>query len=140
MSTTLLQPYLFFGGRSDEAITFYRTALKAEVVMCMHYKESPEKSPMPLPPGWEEKVMHAEIKIGGASMLLSDGCGEEQKFGGFSLSLVYQDEAEAKRAYEALSAGGEAHMPLTKTFFAKAFGMVQDRFGVNWMVMVPAAA
>ena len=139
MSTTLLQPYLFFGGRSDEAIAFYGTALKAEVVMCMRYKESPEPPQMPLPPGWEEKVMHAEIKIGGASMLLSDGCGEEQKFDGFSLSLVYQDEAEAKRVYEALSAGGQAHMPLTKTFFAKAFGMLQDRFGVNWMVMVPAA-
>jgi PhnB protein len=139
MSTTLLQPYLFFAGRGDEAIAFYRTALKAEVVMCMHYKESPEPPQMPLPPGWEEKIMHAEIKIGGASILLSDGCGEEQTFAGFSLSLVLQDEAEAKRAYEALSAGGEAHMPLTKTFFAKAFGMLKDRFGVNWMVMVPAA-
>ncbi len=138
MSNTLLQPYLFFAGRGDEAIAFYRTAIQAEVVMCMHYKESPEPSPMPLPPGWEEKIMHAEIKIGGASLLLSDGCGEEQTFAGFSLSLILQDEAEARRAYEALSAGGEAHMPLTRTFFAKAFGMLRDRFGVNWMVMVPA--
>jgi PhnB protein len=138
MSTTLLQPYVFFGGRADEAIAFYRTAIKAEIGMRMLYKESPEKSPMPLPPGWGEKVMHAEIKIGGSSLLMSDGCGEEQKFEGFSLSLVYQDEAEAKRAYDALSAGGEASMPLTKTFFAKAFGMVRDRFGINWMVMVPA--
>ena len=139
MSTTLLQPYLFFAGRGAEAIAFYRTALKAEVGMCMHYKESPEPPQMPLPPGWEEKIMHAEIKIGGASLLLSDGCGEAQKFEGFSLSLILQDEAEARRTYDALAAGGEASMPLMKTFFAKAFGMVRDRFGVNWMVMVPAA-
>jgi PhnB protein len=105
----------------------------------MRYKESPEPPQMPLPPGWTEKIMHAEIKIGSNSLLLSDGCGEEQTFAGFSLSLVFSDEAEAKRAYEALSAGGEAHMPLTRTFFARAFGMLKDRFGVNWMVMVPAA-
>jgi PhnB protein len=139
MSTTLLQPYLFFAGRSDEAIAFYRTALKAEVVMRMTYKESPEKSQMPLPPGWEEKVMHANIKIGSTSMMLSDGCGEAQKFEGFSLALTLDDEAEAKRAFDALAAGGAVDMPLTKTFFAKAFGMVRDRFNVNWMVMVPAA-
>lgn len=138
MSTTLLQPYVFFNGRSDEAIAFYRTALKAEVVMRMTYKESPEKSQMPLPPGWEEKVMHANIKIGSSNMLLSDGCGEAQKFEGFSLALTLDDEAEAKRMFDALAAGGEVNMPLSKTFFAKAFGMVRDRFGVNWMVMVPA--
>jgi PhnB protein len=82
--------------------------------------------------------MHAEIKVGGSSMLLSDGCGEGQKLQGFSLAITLQDEAEAKRAFEALSAGGEVDMPLTKTFFAIAFGMVRDRFGVSWMIMVPA--
>jgi len=138
MSNIQLQPYLFFNGRSDEAIAFYRTALKAEVVMRMTYKESPEKSQMPLPPGWEEKVMHANIKIGSANMLLSDGCGEAQKFEGFSLALTLDDEAEAKRAFDALADGGAVDMPLTKTFFAKAFGMARDRFNVSWMVMVPA--
>jgi len=139
MPNTALEPYLFFNGRSDEAIAFYRTALKAEVVMRMTYKESPEKSQMPLPPGWEEKVMHANIKIGSANMLLSDGCGGDQKFEGFSLALTFNDDAEAKRAYDALVDGGQADMPLTKTFFATSFGMLRDRFGVNWMLMVPAA-
>jgi PhnB protein len=139
MSNTALEPYLFFNGRSDEAIAFYRTALNAEVVMRMTYKESPEKSQMPLPPGWEEKVMHANIKIGSANMLLSDGCGGDQKFEGFSLALTFKDDAEAKRAYDALVDGGQADMPLMKTFFATSFGMLRDRFGVNWMLMVPAA-
>ena len=139
MPNTALEPYLFFNGRSDEAIAFYRTALNAEVVMRMLYKESPEKSQMPLPPGWEEKVMHANIKIGSANMLLSDGCGEDQKFEGFSLALTFNDDAEAKRAFDALVEGGEVNMPLTKTFFATSFGMLRDRFGVNWMLMVPAA-
>ncbi|HSI13226.1 MAG TPA: VOC family protein [Chthoniobacter sp.] len=139
MPNTALEPYLFFNGRSDEAIAFYQTALNAEIVMRMTYKESPEKSQMPLPPGWEEKVMHANIKIGSANMLLSDGCGEPQKFEGFSLALTFNDDAEAKRAYDALVEGGEVNMPLMKTFFATSFGMLRDRFGVNWMLMVPAA-
>lgn len=139
MPNTALEPYLFFNGRSDEAIAFYQAALKAEVVMRMLYKESPEKSQMPLPPGWEEKVMHANIKIGSAHMLLSDGCGGDQKFDGFSLALTFTDDAEAKRAFDALVDGGKVNMPLTKTFFATSFGMLRDRFGVEWMLMVPAA-
>lgn len=139
MPNTALEPYLFFNGRSDEAIAFYQAALNAEVVMRMLYKESPEKSQMPLPPGWEEKVMHANIKIGSANMLLSDGCGGDQKFEGFSLALTFKDDAEAKRAFDALVEGGQVNMPLTKTFFATSFGMLRDRFGVEWMIMVPAA-
>ena len=138
MSTTL-NPYLFFNGRADEAIAFYRKALNAELIMRMTYQESPEKSQMPLPPGWEAKVMHADIKIGNSNMMLSDGCGGEQKFEAFSLSLTFETDAEAKRAYDALAEGGEADMPLTKSFFATSFGMLRDRFGVNWMLMVLAA-
>jgi PhnB protein len=119
MSDTLLQPYLFFGGRSEEAIEFYKKALHAKVEMLMRYKESPEPSQMPLPPNWDDKVMH------------------EKGFEGFSLSLTTRDEAEAKRMFDALLDGGEVNMPLTKTFFSPAFGMVRDRFGINWMVMVP---
>jgi PhnB protein len=137
MTATLLQPYLFFGGNAEEAIKFYCGAIKAEVEMLMRYKDSPEPPQMPLPPGWENKVMHASIKFGAATIMLSDGCGDEPKFGGFSLSLIVPDEAEAKRVYAALSAGGAASMPLTKTFFSPAFGMLTDRFGVGWMVMVP---
>jgi PhnB protein len=140
MTSPVLEPYLFLGGRAEEAIEFYRTALKGEVQMKMLYKESPEKSAMPMPPGWENKVMHASVKIGNINLMMSDGCGpNETGFSGFSLSLTLTDEAEAKRVYEALSAGGKAEMPLTSTFFAVAFGMLEDRFGIGWMVMVPRA-
>lgn len=139
MSTALVQPYLFLGGRGDEAIAFYGSALKAEVEMLMHYKESPEPSPMPLPPGWENKIMHAALRIGGSTVMLSDGCGpNESGYKGFSLSYSAPDEAEAKRAFAALSNGGEVDMPLTKTFYSPCFGMVTDRFGICWMVIVMA--
>lgn len=138
MSDITLQPYLFFGGRTEEAIEFYRGALQAEVVMLMRYSDSPEPPQMRLPPGWDKKVMHSEIKFGSSRILLSDGCDSNSKpFDGFSLSLTLSSEAEARRVYSALSAGGEPSMPLTKTFFSPAFGMLRDRFGVNWMVMVP---
>jgi PhnB protein len=137
MSDTKIQPYLFLAGRGDEAIEFYKKALKAEVEMLMRYKESPEPSPMPLPPGWSEKIMHANLRIGGATILLSDGCGTDHPgFHGISLTFNTPDEAEARRAYAALSEGGETSMPLTKTFFSPCFGMLTDRFGVCWMVIV----
>jgi PhnB protein len=139
MPKTQIQPYLFFAGRGDEAIEFYRTALHAEVEMRMLYKDNPDKeNGMPIPPGWENKIMHAHIRIGSADVFLSDGCGPDHKgFQGFSLSLAAPDEAEAKRAFAALSAGGEVSLPITKTFFSPCFGMVTDRFGVGWMVIVP---
>jgi PhnB protein len=137
MSKTLIQPYLFFAGRGDEAIEFYRSALKAEVEMLMRYKDSPEPSPMPLPPGWENKIMHAHLRIGGADVLLSDGCGTDHPgFHGISLTFNTSDEAEARRAFATLSEGGEVGMPLAKTFFSPCFGMVNDRFGICWMVIV----
>jgi len=139
MSTTQIQPYLFLGGRGDEAIEFYRTALKAEVQMLMRYKESPEPPQMPLPPGWEEKIMHASLRIGAATVFLSDGCGaNESGYKGFGLSLSVPDVAEADRAFAALSDGGEVGMPLSRTFFSPRFGMVTDRFGICWMVIVMA--
>jgi len=140
MSTTPIQPYLNFAGRADEAIEFYRTALKAEVEMRMTFKENPEpEKGMPLPAGWETKVMHASLRVAGGSLMLSDGCGPDSKgFHGFSLNYSTPDEAEARRAFAALSEGGEVDMPLMKTFYSPCFGMVTDRFGVCWMIMVPA--
>ena len=138
MPDSTIQPYLFLGGRAEEAIEFYKKALNAKVEMLMRYKESPEPSQMPLPPNWDNKVMHASIKIGGSIVMLSDGCGPNEKgFEGFSLSVTAANEAEAKRTFDALGAGGEVNMPLTKTFFSPSFGMVRDRFGINWMVIVP---
>jgi len=131
-----IQPYLFFEGRAEEAIAFYRSALGAEVIMLVRYKDSPEPPGMPLPAGSEEKVMHASLQIGGAVVMLSDGmCSGKQSFSGFSLSIDAADEAEAKRLFGGLSEGGQVQMPLGPTFFASTFGMVQDKFGMGWMII-----
>jgi PhnB protein len=139
MKTTIIQPYLFFGGRCEEALEFYKTALGAQVDMLMRYKESPE--PMPagmLPPGFENKVMHTTFRIAGNVLMASDGCHEGPSFEGFSLSLAVPTEAEANRAFAALAEGGGVKMPLAKTFWSPCFGMLTDRFGVGWMVSVVA--
>jgi PhnB protein len=137
MSTTIT-PYLFFGGRCDEAIAFYRTALGAEVEMLMRYNESPEPPPPGmLQPGFEKKVMHASLRIRGIPLMCSDGCNEQGKVEGFKLALTVPSETDARKSFDALSAGGRVEMPLTKTFWSPCFGMLADKFGVEWMVMVP---
>jgi PhnB protein len=142
MSTTttnyILQPYLFFNRCCDEAIAFYRQSLGAEVTMLMRYKESPD--PTHAPPGAGDKVMHANIRIGESTIMASDGlCEGKPRFEGFALSLTVSTEAEAERRFAALAQGGKVQMPLAKTFFSPRFGMVTDRFGVMWMVMVEEA-
>jgi PhnB protein len=130
-----VQPYLFFEGRCEEAIEFYRKALGAEVTMLLRFKESPD--PTGCPPGAGDKVMHASFRIGQSTVSASDGyCAGKPSFSGFSLSITAKDEAEAKRLFAALSEGGEVRLPLQKTFFASSFGMVGDPFGVSWMVYV----
>jgi PhnB protein len=131
-------PYLFFDGRCEEAIDFYKKALGAEVGMMMRFNESPEKPPPGMvPPGSENKIMHACIRINGADVMASDGNAKgKPKFEGFSLTLNAKDEAAADRMFAALADGGQVQMPLGKTFFAKRFGMVADRFGVGWMIIV----
>ena len=132
-----IEPYLFFNGRCEDAIEFYKKALGAEVLMLMRYKESPEPPPPGMvPPGWENKIMHTSLRIGNVTVMASDGCSEGANFQGFSLSLSVANEAEAERAFTALSDGGQVRMPLTKTFWSPRFGMVADRFGVGWMVSV----
>jgi PhnB protein len=135
-----VQPYLFFDGRCEEAIEYYRKALGAEVSMLMRYKDSPEPpQPGMMPPGSENKIMHASFRIGDTTVMASDGrCQGKPSFQGFSLSLITANEAEAQRLFSALSHGGQVQMPLTQTFFSPAFGMVADRFGVSWMVLVRA--
>ena len=133
----IVQPYLFFGGRAEEAINFYRDAVGATVEMLMRNRESPEPPPPGmLPPGSENKVMHAAMRIGDSLVMISDGmCDGKEAFTGFSLSLTVADDAEAERRFKALADGGSVTMPLGKTFFASRFGMCTDRFGVGWMVM-----
>ena len=130
-----VQPYLFFDGRCEEAIDFYRRSLGAEVTMLLHFKDSPD--PGMVPPGHADKVMHANIRIGDTAVMASDGhCSGQANFQGFALSLSVPDEAEAERRFAALADGGTVQMPLAKTFFSPSFGMVADRFGVSWMVLV----
>ncbi|HYP15737.1 MAG TPA: VOC family protein [Opitutus sp.] len=139
MKTTYVQPYLFFGGRCEEALEFYRAKLGAEVGMLMRFKDNPD--PMPdgmLPAGFENKVMHAEVRIGSTTVMASDGCEAGEGFSGFSLSLTAPSQEEAKRAFEALAEGGKVTMPLGKTFWSPLFGMLTDRFGMAWMVGVEA--
>jgi PhnB protein len=133
-----VQPYLFFDGRCEEAIEFYRGALGAEVTMLMRFKDSPEPpKPGMCPPGSENKVMHASLRIGQTTVLASDGrCEGRPSFQGFSLSLTVPDEAAAERLFAALAKGGQVQMPLAKTFFSPRFGMVADCFGVSWMIYV----
>jgi PhnB protein len=135
-----IQPYLFFEGRCEEALAFYRGALGAKVTMLLRVKDSPEPPPPGMmPPGSENKVMHAAFTVGDATLMASDGrCQGPPNFQGFSLSLNAKDEAEADRLFSALAEGGEVRMPLGKTFFSPSFGVVADRFGVPWMVIVPA--
>ena len=130
-----VQPYLFFGGRCEEALEYYHRVLGAQVMMLMHFKDSPDSGNCPMPVDGE-KVMHACLQIGGSSIMASDGCDAQSSFQGFSLSLSFPTIAEAERVFAALSEGGQVQQPLMQTFFAQRFGMVADKFGVSWMVVV----
>jgi PhnB protein len=133
-----VQPYLFFNGRCEEAIEFYRTALGAKDIKIMRFKEAPPSAQQGMfPPGAENKVMHANFRVGDTTILASDGeCKGDLRFEGFSLTILADNGAEAERVFSAIGNGGQVVMPLTKTFFSPAFGMAKDRFGVHWMVIV----
>ncbi len=137
MNTTLIQPYVFFGGRCEEAMAFYGNAIGAVVQFKMLHSESPEAPPPGmLAPGFESKVMHATIRVGEATFMASDGCNEGAKFDGFRLSLAMPTITQADEAFAALAEGGSVQMPMTKTFWSPRFGMVTDKFGIGWMVTI----
>ncbi len=132
-------PYLTFNGRCREALDFYRQALGAEVMFQMAFKDTPPPpDPAMRPPGSDDMIAHVSFKIGETVIMATDGCPTEtSKFDGFNLSLQPDGPAEAERLFAALSEGGEVRMPMGKTFFSPAFGMLADKFGVRWMVYVP---
>jgi PhnB protein len=137
MPSTVIHPYLFFAGRCDEAIEFYSDVLGARLLQRMTFSESPEPAPDGmLQEGFEDKVMHATIDIGGAILMASDGSDDKARFDGFRLSLALPTEEDAQRVFGALAEEGEVEMPLGKTFWSPCFGMVTDQFGVGWMVSV----
>ena len=135
-----VQVYLFFAGRCEEALEFYKRTIGAEVEMLMRFKDSPEPpQPGMIPSGSENKIMHTCFRIGDTTVMASDGrCEGAATFEGFSLSLTVANESEANRVFAALGEGGQVQMPLTKTFWAPRFGMLKDRFGVGWMISVAA--
>ena len=137
----IIQPYLFFNGCCEQAVEFYRKALGAEVDMMMRFKDSPEPPPPgTVAPGFDNKILHTSFRIGGSTIMASDGCdADEANFQGFSLSLSVSSEAEADRVFAALADGGQVRMPLQKTFWSPRFGMLEDRFGVGWMVTAAPA-
>jgi PhnB protein len=140
-SNTFIQPYLFFGGRCEQALEFYRSALNAELIMLMRFNESPK----PLPPGvlqtgFESKVMHCSFRIGTTTVMASDGCSDKSSFSGFSLSLTLASVDEAHRVFTLLADGGQVQMPLGKTFWSPCYGMLTDRFGIGWMVSAAEAS
>ena len=131
-----IQPYLFFDGSCEQALQFYQAALGAKVELMMRYKDNPEPPPPGMvPPGYGDKVMHASLRIGDNVVMAADDCtGGSPRPQGFALSVSGGDQADAQRRFDALSQGGQVMMPLQKTFWAPAFGMLRDRFGVHWMV------
>jgi len=133
-----IQPYLNFDGRAEEAIEFYKSKLGAKVEALMRFKDAPDQSMVS--PGSAEKVLHSCLRIGDTQLMASDGrCQGKGGFQGISLALNARDPKDAEKLFAALSDGGKVQMPLNKTFFSPAFGMVDDKFGVSWMVVVPQA-
>ena len=144
-----VEPYLFFDGRCEEAIEFYKKTLGAEVEMLMRVKDNPDfkdnpdaaQDPGCAPHGNPDAVMHSCFKLGDQRVMASDGYAKgNPEFKGFSLSLSVPTEEEADKLFAALGDGGKVEMPLGKTFFSPKFGMLQDKFGVGWMVLVPPPA
>lgn len=134
-----VQPYLFFSGRCEEAMTFYGEALGAQVTYKMRFNEAPDQEgSAAMPQEWGEKIMHANVTMGENEVMMSDGMPgmPAQTFTGFSMSVTAKTLAEAQQRFDALSVGGQPMMPLQKTFWTEGFGMVQDKFGVPWMVNV----
>jgi PhnB protein len=130
----IVQPYLFFAGRCEEALEFYRSAAGAEILSLMRFSDAPEPY-AGLEPGNENKIMHSAFRIGETTLMASDGrCTGQPNFDGFSLSITVRDEKEAERVFNALAEGGKIEMPLSETFWTRKFGMLEDRFGLGWMI------
>lgn len=132
-----VQPYLFFNGKCEEALEFYKSKLGAKVTMLMRFKDAPD--PEARAAGGADKIMHSEFQVGDTTIMASDGMGKEKpSFQGFSLTIQCSSDAEVTRLFNELGQGGQVQMPLAKTFFASNFGGVADKYGVSWMVISPS--
>ena len=141
-TTAVIQPYLFFRGRCEEAITYYKATLGAEVVMMMRFKDNPDKpGPDKVSAALDDRIMHACLRIGDTEVLMSDGMRTGPlDFQCMSLSLSVPTATEADQLFDALAKDGTVQMPIGPTFFSPRFGSVADKFGMSWMIMVPPEA
>ena len=128
-----LNPYLTFNGQCEEAFKFYAQCLGGKIEAMMTHKGTPAEAHVPAE--WAGKIMHARMTIGDAVLMGSDAPPSHfRPPAGFSVSLQMKDLAEANRVFGTLGAGGTVQMPFEKTFWARGFGMLVDRFGTPWMV------
>jgi PhnB protein len=126
-------PYLFYDGNCEAAFSYYAKALGGEIEAMMTHQGTPASQQVPAE--WQNKILHARMKIGDAVLMASDAPpGHFHKPQGFSVSLQIDDPADAERKFQALAEGGVVNMPIAQTFWARRFGMCVDRFGIPWMV------
>jgi len=131
-----VQAYLFFDGKTDEALAYYAEKIGAKTEALMRFEECPAKEQMP-EATWS-KVMHSNFRVGDTQIMASDGnCGGQATFAGFSLTINVETDEEAERLFNALAADGRVEMAMGPTFFASRYGMLVDKFGVSWMVINP---
>ena len=133
-----VQPYLSFEGRAQEALDFYKSAVGATVDVIMHFKDAPPEVQAQMSPDSREKIMHAAFRLGDTQLFASDGrCTGKASFSGVSLTINAASNEEAEKLFGALGKGGQVTMPMSETFFAYRFGILADKFGVNWMILYP---
>jgi PhnB protein len=126
-----VNPYIAFAGNCREAIEFYKSALDAEVLFMQTVGESPMSDMGPA-----QNIMHCTIKVGGSTIMLCDDPRPDAAASGGNISLAIglNDPERAKQLFANLAKDGSVIMPLEKTYWAEAFGMLTDKFGVKWMV------
>jgi PhnB protein len=127
-----LNTYVNFAGKCAEAFRYYEQHLGGQVGMMMTHGQAPDQTR--INPDWKDAVLHARITIGGIDLLGADIPGAEPMRSAY-LTLGVDSDSEAERIYAALGAGGRVLMTMEETFFASRFGQVQDRFGMNWMIL-----
>lgn len=128
-----LNPYLLFNGQCEEAFKFYEKLLSGKIEVMTTHEETPAANSVPAE--WRKKIIHARMTVAGQLLMGSDMPSEHgEKPQGFSINIAVNDPAEGKRIFDALAENGTVKMPYGETFWAKGFGMLDDRFGIPWMV------
>jgi PhnB protein len=136
MATTNI--YLNFNGDCEDAFNFYKSVFCNEFGYLSRFGEIPESEGYTVSEAFKNKIMHVSLQIG-QSILMGSDCGEEHasnflQGNNFSVSVSTDTKAEAEELFNSLAHGGQIIMPLNSTFWGDYFGMLTDKFGINWMV------